>query len=321
MSFSSECKEELCRAPMERACCRMAELSALFMTVGALTLLGRGQVSVQFTVEGASIAKRIFLLLQKELQMSAQLHYITLARLGGKRKCVLTLGPTQAPALLYRLELMERGTDGEPSLRATTPRPALGRACCRRAFLRGAMLGCGSVTKPDLGYHLELSTPDEATRLAVAKCLQSCELPVHQTERGGSISLYLKQSDQIAAFLTLVGAHQAVMALEDLRVRRQVLGAVNRAMNCDAANLQKQVNASERQRALIEKLIASDAYGSLPPALQEIARARLHAPDASLQELGEQLDPPIGKSGVNHRMRRLMQIAEGLGPSEGGPAS
>jgi len=309
MSFSSDCKEELCRVPSDKACCRLAELGALYMTLGGLSLLGRGQLCVQFTVESPAIARRVFVLLRKEAQILAQLHYVTHARFGGVRKCVLTVGPKQAPALLTKLKMMEPDEDGVPALRATTPRVKLNRDCCRRAFLRGALLGCGTISNPEHGYHLEMTARDEALRLNIAKCLQSLGVPVKQTERHGVVSLYCKQSDQIATILTATGAHQAVTTLESLRVQRQVLGTVNRAMNCDSANLQKQMNASDLQISLITALMASERFSAMPPALQEVARARVQAPDMSLEELGQTLTPPIGKSGVNHRMRRLIQFA------------
>lgn len=309
MSFSSDCKEELCRVPSDKACCRVAELAALYMTLGGLSLLGRGQLCVQFSVESPAIARRIFVLLQKETQIVAQLHYVTHARFGGTRKCVLTVGPKQAPVLLTRLNMMETGEDGAPALRSTVPRVRIHRDCCRRAFLRGALLGCGTISNPEHQYHLEMIARDEALRLNIAKCLQSLDIPVKQTERHGVVSLYCKQSDQIATILTAAGAHQAVTTLESLRVRRQVMGSVNRAMNCDQANLRKQLDANQRQLALITRLMASEHFAAMPPALQEVARARAEAPDVSLEELGQTLEPPIGKSGVNHRMRRLMQFA------------
>ncbi len=309
MSFSSDCKEELCRVPCDKACCRLAELSALYMTLGALSLLGHGRLSVQFTVESPAVARRVFVLLQKEAQIVAQLHYVTHARFGGRRKCVLTVGPAQAPALLERLGMMDAGADGAPTLRSTAPRVKLQRDCCRRAFLRGALLGCGTLTNPEQSYHLEFSARDEALRLNIAKCLQSLGVPVKRTARRGVVSLYCKQSDQIADILTAAGAHRAVTKLESLKVQRQVLGSVNRAINCDGANLRKQMNASARQLELIGRLTASERFAALPPALQQVARARTQAPDMSLEELGQTLTPPIGKSGVNHRMRRLMRYA------------
>ena len=317
MSFSSDCKEELCRVPCDRPCCRAAELAALYMTLGTLSLLGRGELCVQFTVESPAIARRVFVLLQKETQILAQLHYVTHARFGGRRECVLTVGPRQAPALLLRLGLTAPGADGAPQIRTTVPRVRLNRDCCRRAFLRGALLGCGSLSNPERGYHLEMIAPDSALRLNIAKCLQSLGVPVKQTVRRGVACLYCKQSDQIAAILTAAGAHQAVTTLESLRVKKQVLGTVNRAMNCDSANLQKQMDASQRQLETIRALMATERFTTLPPALQTVARARLQAPDLSLEELGQTLSPPLGKSGVNHRMRRLLAFATEEPPVSG----
>ncbi len=309
MSFSSDTKEELCRVPCDKPCCRLAELGALYMTLGAISLLGQSKLSVQFTVESPAIARRVFVLLQKELQIVAQLHYVTYARFGGRRKCVLTVGPRQAPALLTQLGMMETGADGTPALRATTPRIRLNRDCCRRSFLRGALLGCGTLSSPEHAYHLEFTVKDETLRLSVAKCLQSIGIPVKYTVRKEIPAIYCKQSDQIADILTAVGAHNAVTRLESLRVQRQVLATVNRAMNCDSANLRKQMQASQEQLTLITRLMETDRFAAMPPALQQIARARLQAPDLTLEELGQTLSPPIGKSGVNHRMRRLLQFA------------
>ncbi len=311
MSFSSECKEELSRLPVgDKSCCRMAELAALFMAAGSLNLLGRGLMSVQFTVESAAIVKRVFILLQKEMDLTPQVHSVTHARFGGSKKWVLTLGPKQSPALLTAFSMMEIDAHGQPYLRGTYPRIALSRVCCMRAFLRGAMLAAGTVSNPDKGYRLELVTTEEIFRLPLGKCLQRFELPVQSSRRKEADILYFTQGEQVATFLTLIGAHQAVMKLEDARIKKQVLGGVNRAMNCDAANLEKQMNASDQQLDRIAQLISSDQFSALPLTLQEIAKARIHAPDASLAELGEMLSTPIGKSGVNHRMRRLMQYAD-----------
>ena len=317
MSFSSDCKEELCRIRSDRSCCRLAELAALYMTLGALSLLGRGQLCVQFTVESPAIARRIFVLLRKEAQVAAQLHYVTHARFGGRRKCVLTVGPNHAPALLIHLAMMEESPEGAPVLRATVPRIRLSRDCCRRAFLRGALLGCGTLSNPEQNYHMEFTARDDSLRLSIAKCLQSLGVPVKQTQRRGVVSLYIKQSDHIATVLTAVGAHQAVTTLESIRVQRQVLGTVNRAMNCDSFNLQKQMDANQQQLASIARLMESDRLATLPPALQEVARARVQNPDLNLTELGQALTPPVGKSGVNHRMRRLLAYIREEYPPEG----
>mgnify|MGYP002528913912 CR=1 FL=1 len=185
---------------------------------------------------------------------------------------MLTLGPTQTPDFLSALGMMTVGEGGETTLRSTSPRVNLNRSCCVRAFLRGAMLGGGTMTNPEQGYHLELGYRDETFRDCAAKCLQRVGLPIHQSSRKGKDFLYLKQSDQIVTFLTAVGAHQAVMEMENLRVQRQVLGSVNRAMNCDMANVNKTLDAAQEQTAAIAKLRDSARWERLPEKLQQTKR-------------------------------------------------
>ena len=302
MSFSSDVKNELAVVKPEKTCCSLSELCGLYATMGSLSLLGRGKVNVQLTSESLAVCRRAYTLLVQSLHVSPQIHYVTNARFGGTRKCVLTLGPVHTPALLKALGMMdETGT-----LKSTTPRMGLTRQCCMRAFLRGIMLGGGTMSNPEQSYHLELPCRDSDIQAMMAKSMQRMGLPIKLGARREHTYLYLKQSDQIVAFLTVIGAHTSVMQIEDLRVKKQVMETVNRAMNCDNANLQKQMDASTAQLEAIRRLRDSDRLATLPAGLQAIALARLNAPDASLTELGQMLDPPIGKSGVNHRMRRLM---------------
>ena len=310
MSFSSDCKEELCRVPCDKPCCRLAELTALYLCLGSLSLLGQGRLSVRFSVESPAIARRIYRLILAETQISAQLQYITHARFGGTREYVLTIGPKDAPALLERFAMMTGGSS--PMLLSTIPSVRLSRACCRHAFLRGAILGCGTLVNPEHAYHLEFMVKDEKLKRSIVKCLKPLQIPAKQTRRKNAVSLYIKQSESIITILTACGAHQAVTTLESTLVKRQVLGNVNRAMNCDYANLQRQMNAGAQQLSLIQKLDSQGKLHALPPALKELAQARIQSPDLSLSELGQRLNPPISKSGVNNRMRRLMKTAHEL---------
>ena len=302
MSFSSDVKKELALIKPEKECCGLSELCGMYATMGSLSLLGRGKVNIQFSSESLSVCRSAYTLLQQTLSITPQIHYVTSARFGGTRKCVLTLGPIQSPTLLKALGMM----DDAFSLRSYTPKLPITRVCCMRAYLRGVMLGGGTMSTPEQGYHLELPVRDGEMQNTTAKCIQRMGLPIRLSERREHTYFYFKQSDQIVDFLTMLGAHNSVMQIEDLRVKRQVMSTVNRAMNCDSANLQKQITAGEQQVEAIRRLIESDRLGTLPPSLQPIAIARLNAPEVSLQELGQMLDPPIGKSGVNHRMRRLM---------------
>ena len=310
MSFSSDVKQELSSVKPEKSCCGLSELCGLYATRGSLSLLGRGKVNVQLTSESLAVCRRAYTLLVQTLHVSPQIHYVTNARFGGTRKCVLTLGPIHSPTLLKALGMM----DDAGSLRSTTPRFPLTRQCCMRAFLRGIMLGGGTMSNPEQSYHLELPCRDSDIQAMMAKSMQRMGLPIKLGVRREHTYLYLKQSDQIVAFLTVIGAHQSVMTIEDMRVKKQVMETVNRAMNCDNANLQKQMDASTAQVEAIRQLLQDDRISTLPPGLQEIAMARLNNPDASLTELGQMLDPPIGKSGVNHRMRRLMTYLPGAVP-------
>lgn len=309
MSFSADLKAELFAIRPERDCCKLTELAALYMTMGSLSFLGKGKLNVQFINESLPVIRRTFVLLQETLSITPQIHYIDTSHFGGMRKCVLTLGPIQSPPFLEKMQMISVSDDGQTVFRSTTPRISLSRGCCNRAFLRGAFLGGGYITNPEQNYHLELSYRDDNMRDYLARSLQRCELPIRQSSRKGQSFLYLKHSDQIVAFLTLIGAHQTVMFIENLRVQRGIMTSVKRAMNCDSANMKKQLHASEEQIQSIMKLARVDALKSLPPSLQQIAVARLNAPDLNLAQLGQTMDPPLSKSAVNHRMRRLMELA------------
>lgn len=310
MSFSSMAKEELIRQEMGKSCCVLSELSALTQTSGSLAFRGLGRVQVTYRVENTALARRIFLLLRTQLNITARLHFVQHTRLGGRRSCVLTLGDHDSQTLLIALHMMERDDEGHITLKRTAPRHPMTRQCCRRAFLRGAFLGCGSVTNPDKGYHFEWVAEDHSLRQTLARLLEKCDLPVHEHVRKGQNVMYLKGAQQIADMLALMGANQAVMEMENIRIKKQMRAEANRASNCDEHNSERMLNASDQQIEAIKLISIQRGLFTLPPALQEIARLRLEHTSLSLQELGQMLTPPVGKSGVNHRMRRLMDIAK-----------
>lgn len=310
MSFSSTAKDELIRLPLGKSCCILSELSALTQTSGSLALRGLGRVQVTYRVENAALARRIFLLLRTQLNITARLHFVQHARLGGRRSCVLTLGDQDSQTLLIALHMMERDEEGNISLKRTAPRHPMTRQCCRRAFLRGAFLGCGSMTNPEKSYHFEWVAEDQSLRQTLAKLLDKSGLPVHEHVRKGQNVMYLKGAQQIADMLALMGASQAVLEMENIRITKQMRAGANRASNCDEHNSEKMLNAADEQIEAIKLISIQRGLFTLPPGLQEIARLRLEHTSLSLNELGQLMDPPVGKSGVNHRMRRLMNIAK-----------
>ncbi len=308
MSFSSDLKQELCSVRPEKPCCALSELSGLYMTMGSLTLLGGGKVNAQISGESLPACRRAYTLMSKSLKLEPKAHFVKSPRFGGTKRCVLSLGAAQSPELLCRLMMAERH-EQDWSLKATTPKLPITRLCCVKAFLRGVMLGGGTISNPDTAYHLELPCKDGEMRQTLAKCLQRLELPVKFSEREGKPYLYIKRSEHIITLLTAIGAHQAVLRLEELRLRKQLVGKLNREMNCDQYNLSRQTEAGANQLDAIKGLAESGRLDKLPDSLKEIAQKRMEAPDASLAQLGQMLNPPIGKSAVNHRLRRLMEYA------------
>jgi len=314
-SFSLRVKEELARQSTEKACCMLSEIAAMTMTSGHLSLQGRGNFRVSYRLENVQAARRLLLLLKKGLNVNPELHWTRTEQLGGRRTSVLTVSGEDAKTLLSAVHMMETDEEGNPHLKRMTVRTPLTRACCRRAFFRAAFLGAGSVTSPEKDYHLEWKAEDDQLPRTLEKLLAKSDLPCHMYERKGRTVIYLKGAQQIADMLALMGASSALLEMENIRIRKQLRSTAVRAANCDEHNGEKMLDASLRQAEAIRQISLKQGLFTLPPALQELARLRLERPELGLKELGEQLSPPVGKSGVNHRMRRLMQIAESLSDS------
>ena len=312
MSFSSEIKEELHRMPFHRECCLLSELAAFTQTSGSLGFLGGGRFTVTYQVENAGTARRLFRMLKEGLQLSPKLHVVEHRRLGGTRTCVLTVEEADAIHLLEVLDMMKTESDGRTTLTRTLPRPQLNKQCCRKAYLRGAFLGAGYMTSPEKSYHMEWVSEDDTLAQTLEKVLEKSEIPLHTEQRRSHTVAYVDSAQQIVDVLAMMGASQAVLEMENVRITRQIRGDANRAANCDIHNTGKIMTASEKQLAAIARLRAAKVLPTLPPTLREMAEARLAHPDLSLEELGNSLHPPLGKSGVNHRMRRLMALSESL---------
>ena len=308
MSFSSNVKGELCRLPLGKNCCMLSELSALYRTSGSLSFHGFGRVHVQYRTENAALARRIFRLLRGRLGITPRLHYVQHARLGGQRTCVLTVGDEDSQKLMLALNMTEQDEEGNIRYRRTTVRHPMTRQCCRKAYLRAAYLGSGTMSNPEKEYHFEVSATDQSLVRELSRLLEKSGLPVNTYQRKGSTVVYLKGAQQISDAMAMMGATNSVFAMEDIRIRKQARGAANRAINCDEYNFQRMLDAADTQVEGIRRYVIVKGMRSLPPALQEIAQKRLDNADLSLVELGQLFEPPLSKSAVNHRMRRLMDI-------------
>ena len=188
----------------------------------------------------------------------------------------------------------------------------LKNACCQRAFLRGAFLSTGSISDPAKGYHLEFVCTDAGKAAQIQEMLHNFDIEGKIVLRKKYHVVYLKEGESIVDLLNVCEAHVALMELENLRILKDMRNSINRRVNCEAANITKTVNAATRQIEDIEYIQSHGGLGMLPDNLREMAEVRMEYPDATLKELGEYLNPPVGKSGVNHRLQKLNEIAERL---------
>ncbi|HUW65420.1 MAG TPA: DNA-binding protein WhiA [Spirochaetia bacterium] len=310
MSFSALTKSELARVGSTSACCRKAELAALVSLAGRLEIAGDRRLCLAVVTPSAAVARKTFTLFKECAGLSAEVQVYKGARLHKNNLYRVRLPECAQPRLvLAGLGLLDRSG----LLSQTCPARLTGRDCCRRAYLRGAFLAAGSVSNPAGDYHLEIVTNSARKARDVSALMRRFGLKALGCPRKGRHVVYLKESESIAAFLKLAGAHTAFLEFENARVLRGVKGDVNRVVNCETANLNRTVEASLRQLESIGQLDEILGLRRLPPALRVIAALRVENPDASLQELGEMMEPQISKSAVNHRLRRLEQLAAKLG--------
>ncbi len=294
MSFSSELKEELLHIEAESPCCLLAESYGLM-------LFGRGFSSrdLSISTENEAVAQK-YQYLAKRLCLSApEVQKVTAKK--------YRVSVTNADDRLRVLSAF--GCDGTERVRRLNWANITGE-CCVGAFLRGAFLACGTINSPEKNYHLEFVVPHYNLSLDLKKFLEDNDFSPKEVRRNGLYVLYFKKTEEIQNLLGIMGASKFVMEFIDVIVYKDIRNNVNRRLNFENANLNKTVNAAVRQIESIEKLQKSAAFSELPDELREIARLRLENPDYSLQQIGDEMHPPMSRSGVNHRLKKLCAIAE-----------
>lgn len=312
MSFAAQTKKELTMIEAE-ACCNKAELSALVQMNGHIYEVN-DRLSLDVSTQNAAIARRIYVLLKGQFnELHTELLVRKQMRLKKNNVYIIRLSnPLQVEKLLNRLSLSI--VDSPLALRQTRIDEKLVRkSCCKRAYLRGAFLAAGSVNNPEgASYHLEIATSSEEHSQALCDLANAFELNARSIERKRGFILYLKEGEKIIEMLNLIGAHQALFKFEDVRIMRDMRNSVNRIVNCETANLNKTINAAVRQIENIKLVDEEIGIENLPSKLREVAILRLEHPDMNLKEIGEMLEGKVSKSGVNHRLRKIEQIANGI---------
>ena len=292
MSFAGEVKTELCRVSLGRRCCVQAEAYGVLLYCNTFS---PGEVRI--ITESEAFAQRLPVLFKKAFR-------VTFDHLPeGEGKQVFSITAREKMEEILQTFGVDRG-----ALALHVNFAVLEESCCRAAFLRGAFLAGGSVTDPRKGYHLELATSHHSVSREVLALMREQELEPKAAQRKGNTVIYFKQSNRIEDFLTCVGAPLAAMEVMNAKLEKDLRGSVNRRVNCDAANLDKAVEAAMAQVEAIRRLEERGVLVTLPEKLREAASLRLQHPEDTLSQLAEQCDPPITKSALNHRLRKLVEL-------------
>lgn len=313
MSFSSVAKNEICRITDEKECCKIAELSAIIRMSGTIQIKGKQGLSFRISTENPAIARRIFMLLKDIFSIHTDILVKKNNSLKKNNIYILVVTPEMgARNILIKSGILRESTGGGISFNNKIGSDIAKKNCCKRAYIRGAFLGGGSISNPEKTYHMEFVTNSMEHAEDLMKLINSFELNSKVIQRKNNYVVYLKEGEHIIDLLNIIGAHGALLDLENVRIYKEMRNNVNRLVNCETANLNKTVDAAVRQTESIRYIQKEIGLRKLPPNLREIAELRLNYPDVSLKELGEMLNPPIGKSGVNHRLRKIEKIAEEL---------
>lgn len=301
MSFSFDTKNELCRLPVQRRCCAQAEAYGILLYCHTFS-----SSEVRIITENPNFAARLPRLFQRAFDLRFD-RQPDLSR-GEAGKMVFQI--TKREKLDHIIDLL--GYAPRQSLALHINFAMVEEECCRASFLRGCFFAGGSITDPAKRYHLELTGSHLQASRELEVLLRESGYPPKSVTRNGSVVTYFKQSGQIEEFLTLIGAPAAATRIMSTKVEKDIRNSVNRRLNCDSANLDKAVEAAQSQGAAIRKLEAAGRLKELPDKLQETAALRLAHPELSLSELAETFDPPVTKSCLNHRLRKLLELAERL---------
>ena len=312
MSFSSRVREELSNHIPEARHCQIAEIAAIFGMCGRVIYTEKGRIYTKIHTENIFVARKYFTLLQKSFNINSDVSVKRNVFLKKSRVYTVAVADdTLSRKILMAARLMT--PDGEIEENCSlTDNIIIQSPCCRRAFLRGCFLAFGSISDPKKTYHFEIACADEQKAEVLRALMVSFDIDAKIILRKKYYVVYVKEGSQIVDMLNIMEAHNALMALENIRIAKEIRNSVNRQVNCETANINKTVSAAVKQVEDITYIKNTVGFGELSEALQEMAILRLSYPEATLQELGKLLSTPVSKSGVNHRLRKLSQIANEL---------
>lgn len=311
MSFSSEVRDELAQFEAGSRHCLIAELSALISMGAKVSNNKLGNPCIIFTDENKAVADKFVLYVHRAFGYNLQ---VTTKGGTEAKKCtykVVVDDPAQAVEILMATKIMVPDQEISGDL---LPRNAVvvKNDCCKRSFIRGAFLTAGSISDPEKFYHFEIVCTSMAKAEFIQKIILSFQFDARIVQRKKYYVVYIKEGEQIVDLLNIMMAHRALLNLENVRILKEVRNTINRQVNCETANLNRTVSAAVKQVEDINYIKDTVGLDTLSDQLREIAIIRLDNTETSLKEIGLMLTPPVGKSGVNHRLRKISEIADEL---------
>ena len=311
MSFSGNIKEEISRQLSPARHCQIAELAAIISMCGAVMIDSRGHAALKIHTENLAVARKSFTLLRRTFNIVVDIAIRVNREKGSSYYYIVVKKHEDAIRVLQAAKLLNPYGDVEEEL-SVVKNVVIQETCCKRAFLRGVFLASGSMSDPEKSYHFEIVCNDENQAEHLKEMMNSFGVDAKIVQRKRTYVVYLKEGSQIVDMLNVMEAHVALMELENVRIVKEMRNSVNRKVNCETANINKTVSAAVRQMEDITYIRDQIGFDKLPEGLRDVALTRLENPDATLKELGSLMADPVGKSGVNHRLRKISEIADKL---------
>lgn len=314
MSFSAKVKEELIKHIPKARHCQIAQIAAMITMEGKVSISEKEEYRIIVTTESIYVARCYYELVRRAFSISPEVIYRKNKAVNGSYTYqILVLSHTEAMRILEATKLIHSADASEDAYsniyEDTVNHLVVQNLCCKKAFLKGSFLAAGSISDPQKGYHFEIVCDSEEKALMMKEMMECFSLEPKIILRKRYFVVYLKEGSMIADMLTIMEAHISLLEFENVRILRDVRNDINRKVNCETANLNKTVNAAVKQVEDILYLKEQGKLLNLPKPLLEVADLRLEYQDASLKELGDMLNPPVGKSGVNHRLRKISNYA------------
>ena len=310
MSFSSEVKEELSKHIGGSRHCQLAELAAIVYGAGYIQQDENGQIKLFLQADNSLVVRKFFTLLKKAFNIGTSiLESVSDIRENGRIYRPVLVEQDDVMSVLGAIRMIDSDGNVRDITDGVSPM-VIRNTCCKRAFLRDSFLCMGSISDPNKGYHLEYVCSYESQAIQLQEIIESFDVEARIVRRKKYFVLYIKEGSQIVDLLNVMEAPISLMNLENLRIVKEMRNSINRRVNCEVANITKTVNAAAKQIDDISFLRDHYGFDNLQKTLREMAEVRLENPDATLLELGRLLDPPVGKSGVNHRLRKLSELAD-----------